>query len=536
MKEAIERRVLEVADSVGLGPQFVEAFDAVTGMADFDVDPEIRNYSLPDEDVEGHVLFPVIEGDNRNAYRYYILAHAFRCRGYRPIVPLCDADLGLCMRKAADWPSDAICNVCHHYGSEMAEAFGIDTTPLAEELPSSPEYDVERYAEPDPEPYRNVAVSEFAKASTRKHFRKFHLSDSGVERRRYLQFVETACKLTDAVNALFDRYEFETAFANDAVYVYGGVPLAVADDRGVVGYSHGRGYRDGTVVFGRTGNRSVLQIYEDEDLLREFIDRPLSEPERERTDEIMAGRRGGSEIRHRYSALSEKSIETSEETVAGMFTNLVWDASLEAEDAAYPDVFAWIEDTIDWFADQSDCRLVIKVHPAESKRGTNERVGVWIENRYDSLPDNVTLLSPDTDVNTYQMIEDIDVGLVYSSTVGIEMAYHRGPVVVAGDTHYRDLGLTYDASSTEEYVEFLNRLGELEATTEMQDRGRRYAYHYFVRKHVEFPYYRTDDETFEIELLPVEHDDIVPGNEPFDSICEWSLAGNPILNPDAYSG
>jgi len=532
MKEAIERRVLEVADSVGLGPQFVEAFDAVTGMADFDVDPEIRNYSLPDEDVEGHVLFPVIEGDNRNAYRYYILAHAFRCRGYRPIVPLCDADLGLCMRKAADWPSDAICNVCHHYGSEMAEAFGIQTTPLAALIPDDREYDLEQHAEPDPEPYRGIDVSGFAGASTRKHFRKFHLSETGVERDRYLQFVETACELVDAMHELFDRYDIRTAFANDAVYVYGGIPLAVAEDRGVVAYSHGRGYRDGTVQFGRTSNRSVLQPFTEYDHLKRIIDTPLSDTQRERADEIMAGRQTGGEVRHQYTPATSESINDDGKVVAGMFTNLIWDASLEGDKTPFSDAFEWITDTINWFTDHPDNQLIVKVHPAEAKRGTNEGVAEWIRDRYGELPENISILPPDTSVNTYRMLDDIDVALVYTSTVGLEMAYNGGASIVAGDTHYRDLGFTYDATSRQEYQSLLDRMGELEVGDETITRSRRYVYHLYVRKHIDFPYYRTDPDTFEIELLPVSHQDTVPGAEPFDTICSRSLHGEPILIPD----
>lgn len=532
MKRTIERKFLDISDAVGLGPQLVSAYDAATGMADFDVDPEIQSYSLPDEKVKGHVLFPVIEGDNKNAYRYYILAHAFRCRGYRPIVPLCDADLGLCMRKAADWLSDAVCNVCHHYGAEMANAFGVDTVPLAELIPDGKEYDLERYSEPNPKHYRDINVSGFAKASTRKHFRKYHVDDTGIERERYLQFIETGCELVDAMNELFDRHDIQTAFANDAVYVYGGIPLAVADKRGIVAYSHGRGYRDGTVQFGRTSNRSVLQPFTEYDHLCRIMDVPLTETQRERAEEIMAGRKSGEGVRHQYTPATSDSVKDDGKVVAGMFTNLIWDASLEGDKTPFSDSFEWITDTIAWFVDHSDSQLIIKPHPAEAKRGTNESVADWIHDRYGKLPENISILSPDTSVNTYQMLDDIDVALVFTSTVGLEMAYNGGATIVAGDTHYRGLGFTYDATSREEYQSLLDQMDGFEVEEETTIRARRYIFHLYVRNHIDFPYYRTDPDSFEIELCPVSHSELLPGKEPFDTICSRSLNGEPILMPD----
>jgi hypothetical protein len=262
------------------------------------------------------------------------------------------------------------------------------------------------------------------------------------------------------------------------------------------------------------------------------MDEPLDGSQRERADEIMQGRESGGEVRHQYTPETAESIDGESAVVAGMFTNLIWDASLEGDKTPFDDAFEWIADTIEWFIGNPDYRLIIKVHPAEAKRGTNEGVAEWIRETYGELPANISILPPDTSVNTYRMLDDIDVALVFTSTVGLEMAYNGGPSIVAGDTHYRGHGFTFDATSREEYRSLLDRMGELNTSEETVERARRYVYHLYVRKHVDFPYYRTDSESFEIELLPVDHEDLLPGNEPFDTICERSLNGEPILIPD----
>jgi hypothetical protein len=531
--EELKRSVLDAADQVGLGAQLVRLYDEVTDLTDFEVDPQIRSYELDPAEAKGDVLLPVIEGDNRNAYRYYIFAHAFRTRGYRPIVPLCDADLDLCMRKSLDWDGPAVCNLCHHYGKEMAEAFGVETIPLGDLLPTAPGYDLDRFFPPEPQTYRGIDVSAFAQASVRKKVRRYHLDLDGGDRETFRRYLETSCQLVDAICDLFDRYEIEACLANDNAYVYGGVPLAVAHEHGIVGYSHKRGHRDETIQFGRTTNRSTLPPYEAMSVLEPMVDTPLSTDQESVVEEIMAGRKSGDTTRHKYSTTIEKSIDwDAADPVAGMFTNLIWDASLETAEAPYPDVFDWIADTIEWYLDNPDRRLVVKTHPAEAKRGTNESIEEWIHEKYSPLPDNVMVLSPETDVNTYELIEDLDVGLVYNSTVGMEMAYEGKPVVVAGETHYRDLGFTIEVDGPADYVSTLENLDSVRPPDDMAPRVRRYLYHYYVRKLIDFPYYSTDPDTFEIRLHPVSHAEITPGNESFDLIVDRVLAGEPILQPD----
>ncbi|MFB6129205.1 MAG: hypothetical protein ABEJ28_00095 [Salinigranum sp.] len=533
----VKRRVLDAAHAVGLGPQLVRAYDGLADLRDFDVDPRIRDHRGEPERPRGEVLFPVVEGHSRNAYRYYLFAHAFRLRGYRPVFVLCNADLDLCMRKAPDWSGDTVCDLCHHLGREMADAFGFDPIPLADLVDPNATYDLRRHGAPDPELYRGIDVATYAKASVRKHLRKYHLDLQGDDRKTYRRFLRSACRLVDATYELLDRYDVRTCFGHDNAYVYGGVPLAVADARGVTGYSHMRGFRDETIIFGRTTNRSTLPWFEDDALVRDLLDTPLTDEQTREIEDLMRGRESGDAARHRYSSTMERSIRRDEgTTVAGMFTNLIWDASLEVDVAPYPDVFEWIADTIEWYADRPDAHLVVKPHPAETKRGTNESVARWIEDRYAPLPENVTLLSPDTDVNTYELIRDIDVCLVYNSTVGLESAYNGTPVIVTGDTDYRGFGFTYDFDDPSEYPPLLERAADLEVTSEMRERAVRYAYHIFVRKHIRFPFYGTDNESFEVRLRPVSHDDVTPGNEPFDRIVERSLRGEAILQPGLDEG
>ena len=65
---------------------------------------------------------------------------------------------------------------------------------------------------------------------------------------------------------------------------------------------------------------------------------------------------------------AEIGIDFSKPTI-GLLTNVMWDAQLHYPANAFPNMLAWVLQTIDYFASRPDLQLVIRVHPAEI-RGT----------------------------------------------------------------------------------------------------------------------------------------------------------------------
>jgi len=387
--------------------------------------------------------------------------------------------------------------------------------------------------------YRGYRISDFAKASSRKFLRKQSLDFTDEhERTVYLRFLENATVLVDACESVIDEFDVRATLANEVRYVHGGLPLAVSANHGIPAYSHDMGFLDQTVIFGRPSNRNAQPQFSDRATVERHLQEPLREEQRQYIRSLLERRASGEETVFRYSSQSSRSIPASWKsesgrTVAGMFTNLIWDASLEIDEDEYPfpDVLEWITATIGYLSDREDVLLVIKTHPAEQVMGTNESVSEWVRRRHEPLPENVFLLEPDTEVNTYELFEDLDVGLVYNSTVGIEMAYRGVPVVVAGDTHYRGFDFTHDPRTKREYERILDRLDDLPTIPEMRTLARRYAYFSFVEQGIDFPYVSANGSFTEFEYPPVRHDELTPGNEPFDIVVESILADEPVIQP-----
>ena len=139
-----------------------------------------------------------------------------------------------------------------------------------------------------------------------------------------------------------------------------------------------------------------------------------------------------------------------------MFTNLIWDAANVSRGVAFPSAIDCVIATIERYRNREDIQILVRSHPAEKVMGTKERYAGLVRDHFGyKLPKNVTLISPEDNVNSFSVIDMSDVGVVNTSTVGLEMAMLGKPVILISETHYRGKGFTTDAVSTEHYFEEL---------------------------------------------------------------------------------
>jgi hypothetical protein len=282
-------------------------------------------------------------------------------------------------------------------------------------------------------------------------------------------------------------------------------------------------------MFGRADNVSALPQFKDRAVVEEYLEQPLSTAEQTAVEDVMTNRFGGSDVLEPIASANE-SVDTSEyDIAAGLFTNLTWDASLEAMDIIFDSLFEWIKTTVEFVRDHPEILLVIKTHPAEAVYGTSEPVAKWIRSEFNPLPDNLRVLDPDTNVSPYELLHDLDVGIVYNSTIGLEMAYSGVPVVVAGQTHYRGLRFTYDPDTVTDYKHLLDRLGSLTMSPEQETRAERYAHLLFICEHLSFP------ELFpDTAASPVTYQDVITRPE-YNLVVDRVVSNDNIISEDSPS-
>ena len=151
----------------------------------------------------------------------------------------------------------------------------------------------------------------------------------------------------------------------------------------------------------------------------------------------------------------------------------------------------WLLRTIEFFIEHSEAQLVIRVHPGE-RIGWGSSVYDILTEHFQEFPENIHLLPADSSVNTYDLVDAADFGLVFTTTTGMEMAMIGKPVIVTGYTHYRGKGFTIDPDTWEEFFDGLEHIlknpKDYYLSEEQVELSWRYAYRFFFEYPQPFPW------------------------------------------------
>ena len=178
--------------------------------------------------------------------------------------------------------------------------------------------------------------------------------------------------------------------------------------------------------------------------------------------------------------------------IALLASNVIGD-SLTLQRATFTGTMTeWLRRTIKYFIDRSDVQFVLRTHPGELVAKGPSVVDL-VEAEFPELPENVHLVRPNDPVNTYDLISIAEIGLAYTTTVGMEIAMHGVPVIVVGNTHYREKGFTHDPNSWEEYFQVLDQEFSTKdkqgISKEEVDLAWKYAYHFFFSYPFQYPWH-----------------------------------------------
>ena len=152
----------------------------------------------------------------------------------------------------------------------------------------------------------------------------------------------------------------------------------------------------------------------------------------------------------------------------------------------------WLERTVSDFARRSDVQLVVRIHPGE-RYTKGPSVADVVHGVLPDIPEHLHLVAADDPVNTYDLVEIADLGLVYTTTVGMEMAMSGVPVIVVGETHYRGKGFTLDPVSWDSYHQYLDQTlhdpDNQHLTRQQVERAWNYAYKFYFEFPSPFPWH-----------------------------------------------
>ena len=298
------------------------------------------------------------------------------------------------------------------------------------------------------------------------------------------------------------------------------------------------GWRLNSLGFDWLSDRGFADV---DDAWEQWRDKPLSPDESARLDAWIQGRRAGDMQRDFYvkfdgpggarGPLESLGLDPARPT-AVLFTNLVWDTAVLGRNLGFRSIGEWIERSVEWFASRPDRQLVIRIHPAEDLRPsqeTNEKLSDLVHRL--TLPANVRLVPSAAPVSSYALIEAASAVLVYTSTAGLEAALYGRPVLVAARVYYASRGFTRDVLQPDALGTHLEgALSKPRLSAAEVDLARRFAYLLLFRFLYDFPVVKQRPRSLPL-LEPSEAPLVAPGQSAaFDRLVDRLLHGGPFVD------
>lgn len=206
-------------------------------------------------------------------------------------------------------------------------------------------------------------------------------------------------------------------------------------------------------------NDEVMKLNWDE-YWDDFKNNPLTEVQRKEAIGFIEGLRGGKQM---YAKLNEKTPLDSRlegRQFITLFTNLNFDTSVLGRNPVFDSMHEWIDQVIDhWINNKITTVLVIRVHPAELKliSASDDYVAPKISSKIENQ-NNIILFDAKDKVDSYTLIENMQFGLIYGSTIGMEIAYMGKPCLVAGDAFYKNKPFVTYCNDKRDYFTTLNNI------------------------------------------------------------------------------
>jgi len=188
---------------------------------------------------------------------------------------------------------------------------------------------------------------------------------------------------------------------------------------------------------------------------------------------------GGEQVR--------QTLGLDQRPIVLLATNVIGDSLTLGRQVFSDSMTEWLERTVQYFATHPDVQLIARIHPGELiTKGPS--VAEVVHKVLPSIPGNIHLVPADARVNTYDLVEIADLGLVYTTTVGMEMVMSGVPVIVVGNTHYRNKGFTLDPESWQGYFDLLSQVLKEPARHHLSQQQVEQAWNYAYRFFFEYPH------------------------------------------------
>lgn len=519
-----------------------------------------KNIYYPNSNPTNNVLMATSLGDyEMGSLLESSLSAALRLRNSTVDVLLCDSALSGCQMSKIESISPEImakegpisrCDSCINYGKNIFEG-AVDNNLYYSEFITSDEYKLAQelskkipYEDIKSYKYDDLSIGEHAYAGALRYYARGDLNKEIYGEHILRRYLESALLTAFCLNRILEKNTYDVVCFHHGIYVPQGIITQVCQKKNIRSVTWNPAYKSNTFIFSHYDSYHHTMISEDIDRWKNI---KFDSSKEKNIKEYLKSRRQGTNDWIWFHDTPEENAEKIKDELGcsfnkpaiGLFTNVMWDAQLHYESNAFDNMLDWVFSSIDYFSKRPDLELFIRIHPAELRGAIPSRQPLLseIENKYQTLPNNVFIIPPESQISTYALMDMCNAVAIYNTKTGIEVASEGIPTIVAGEAWIRGKGFAIDVNSKKEYFKILSELPlKSKMPKDKQIQALKYAYHFFMRRMIPIPFIKFDSKTGLYSSSLKSAEKLKPGNfHGLDVICDGIIKGTPFEFDEEFS-
>lgn len=392
--------------------------------------------------------------------------------------------------------------------------------------------------------YNDWNIGEWIRSSVHTHLRvsTFDFDDPRV-RGVFGSYLYSGLLAAFALDRLFEEEKPDLQLLFNGRMGPTRIALEFAKRRGIRTICEERAILPGRIML--YDNVNCLDLTDIEKLWSHWRDRPLTPDEVEEIGRVLDDRwrgratdvsvysrgLGGEDV---YRALNFSRTRP----LWALFTSSIDEsADVPNVNGAFPTQEEWIGASVDYARAHPEIQLAIRVHPnvgSAKSLGRSSQDAAFYAALKPTLPGNVVLIESDSPQSSYALAAAADLGLVWYSSIGLEMAAMGKRVIRAAAYWLGSCDFIATFGDSEAYPEALARAAQPCDADERRDiavRAWRFAHVWYLRQAIPFPLVR-QPKWYVGEMAWTSAQDLAPGRDPnLDRICAIFTDGAPV-HPD----
>jgi hypothetical protein len=405
------------------------------------------------------------------------ICHNLKWRGYPVNYVICDglfSDCDMFWESTCGPRPDNACTICQSNVKHSLTDLGIQPTPLSKYQQTDHNAIAKEFIEQIKDNellevlFDGYQISNYIKSSVHSHLRINSIDlDNQKHRSTLRSYIYSGIIALVLIRKMLSVEQPSIVLLFNGRLAVTRIALELCKELGIRVVCHERGIETESLLLWE--NESCLSLRPYKELAESWRNIPLTATQFARIVQWLDDRQKGKNLNWKAFSVEGSMGEVGAfinrnpgRKILGLFTSST--DELVAEDefkSAFGTQQDWIQHNINFARSNPEIVLLIRVHPnsgSKKSNGVNHDEIIYFNGLKKTLPENVHIVSADNHCSSYALLNNISVGLVYASTIGLEIACRGIPVICAANSPWVFCDAIHKINSHSEYDDLLSAL------------------------------------------------------------------------------